>query len=121
MREMLIGLLRVLCVVLGAILQHVLAKSKERDSQFANIRHESYSDYLRAVSAVAKTRSPESISQLTDAKARMAIYASDEVIELLAEFEISGVKGRHGWNLYSNSPPAPPLRRNASPSPGANS
>ena len=90
MRGILIGILPVLGVVLGALLQHKLAKSKEREAQFASIRQQTYADYVGAVSAVAAARSPDSIAQLIDAKSRMAIYASNEVIDRLSEFETVG-------------------------------
>ena len=90
MREMIVAVVPVFCVLIGAILQHTLAKAKERDGQFTNLRNQAYADYLRSVSAVAMDRSTEAVTQLTDAKARMAIYASDEVMRLLAAVEETG-------------------------------
>ncbi len=90
MRDLLIGVLPVLGVVVGAFLQYVMTRSKDREAHIATLRHETYSDYLRAVSAIAIDRTPENVGQLVDAKSRMAIYASNAVIQRLAEFEISG-------------------------------
>jgi hypothetical protein len=90
MRDVLIGILPVLGVALGALLQHFLARSKERESQLTTIRHQTYADYLRGVSAVAMSRTAGSLSRLIDAKSRMAIYASNDVIERLERFEIAG-------------------------------
>jgi hypothetical protein len=88
MREILIGVLPVLGVLMGAMLQHVLAKSKEREGQFTVYRHEAYADFLKAVAATAIN--PANITHVADAKARMAVYASNSVIEKLAAFDASG-------------------------------
>lgn len=87
MRELLIGVLPVFGVVIGSILTHVFERSKNRHSQQATARQDAYADYLRAVSALAVARSPASVGQLIDAKSRMAIYASNAVLDRLAEFE----------------------------------
>jgi hypothetical protein len=90
MRDLLIGLLPVLGVVVGAFLQHMLARSKERDSQLAQLRQLSYADFLKGVANAAYRPTAEVSSQIADAKARMAIYGSNSVLERLAAFEKEG-------------------------------
>jgi hypothetical protein len=90
MRDLPVGLLPVLGVVVGAFLQHMLARSKERDSQLAQLRQISYADFLKGVANAAHHRTTEVSAQIADAKARMAIYASNAVLERLAAFDELG-------------------------------
>ena len=90
MRDVLIGLLPILGVVVGAFLQHMLASSKERDSQLAQLRQISYADFLKGVANAAHNRTTEATAQIADAKARMAIYGSNAVLERLAAFDELG-------------------------------
>lgn len=54
-RDVLVAVLPLVGVLVGAIIQRVPAKSKERDGQFTNLRNETEADYLRGVSAVPST------------------------------------------------------------------
>ena len=90
MREILLGLLPLLGVAVGAGLQHWLGRLNDRDEHFARLRHEVYSDYLRAVSEAAASPSKDAIRKVTDAKARMSVYGSDNVLKGLFEFENAG-------------------------------
>ena len=90
MHDILIGILPVLGVMVGALLQHVLAKSKERNAQFATLRHAAYADFLKTVAAAAIKPSQDAVALVADAKARMAVYGSNAVIAKMAEFEATG-------------------------------
>jgi hypothetical protein len=90
MRDLLIGLLPILGVVVGAFLQHILARSKERDSYLAQLRQISYADFLKGVANAAHRPTAEVSAQIADARARMAIYGSNAVLERLAAFDELG-------------------------------
>ena len=90
MRDLLIGVLPVLGVVVGAVLQHMFARSKEREGQLALLRHQSYADFLKAVASAARSQAADVMTRAADAKARMAVYGSNAVLEKLAVFEESG-------------------------------
>ncbi len=90
MRDLLLGLLPILGVVAGAFLQHTLARSKERDTQLAQLRQVSYADFLKGVANAAHRPTTEVSAQIADARARMAIYGSNAVLERLAAFDELG-------------------------------
>jgi hypothetical protein len=90
MRDLLIGLLPILGVAVGAFLQHMLARSKERDSQLTQQRQVSYADFLKGVANAAHRPTTEVSAQIADARARMAIYGSNAVLERLAAFDELG-------------------------------
>lgn len=90
--ELVIGGLPIFGVVVGAMLQYFFARSNARQDRFAGLRNESYADYLKAVANAAINRTPSAITEVTDAKCRMAIYGSNSVIEKLARFETTGAK-----------------------------
>jgi hypothetical protein len=81
-------------VFLGAALQFWFSRAAARDQHAATQRSAAYSDYLRAVAASAHLRSDEefrdALRDAADAKARIAVYGSDEVIAALASFERAG-------------------------------
>jgi hypothetical protein len=90
MHEALIAVLPIVSFVLGTVLQHFLARSKEREGQFRALGHAAYADYLRGVATMAIQPTAEARAQVADAKARIAVYGSNRVIEQLAALEISG-------------------------------
>jgi hypothetical protein len=79
-------------VMIGAGLQYLFSRSAEVRKQLAALRTEAYTDYLRCVAESAKigrdaNRRGELLSQAADAKARIAIYGSAQVLAALAAFE----------------------------------
>ena len=56
----------------------------------AQLRQQSYADFLKAVANAARNRTADVLTQAADAKARMAIYGSNSVLEKLAVFEELG-------------------------------
>jgi hypothetical protein len=81
-------------VVLGAGLQFLLTRANAREQQTATLRSQAYADYLRAVAAASHLRSDEDLRDAhrdaADAKARIAVYGTVDVIRALARFEESG-------------------------------
>lgn len=81
-------------VVLGAALQFWLSRATAREHRAETLRSQAYADYLRAVAAAGHLRSDEdlrdALRDAADAKARIAVYGTAEVIEALSRFEEAG-------------------------------
>jgi head-tail adaptor len=94
MSDWAIAALPLLGVIIGAALQSRLGRSAEREKQVAGLRAQAYADYLLSVAAAAHLRSDQDLRdahrETADAKARIAVYGSNEVISALARFEESG-------------------------------
>src|SRR5215213_8935134 len=86
-------------VVLGAGLQFLLTRATAREQQTATLRSQAYADYLRAVAAAGHLRSDEDLRDAhrdaADAKARIAVYGTVDVIKARARFEESGAVLSH--------------------------
>lgn len=89
-----IAVLPLVGVVLGAGLQFLLSRAATREQRAATLRAQAYADYLRAVAASGHLRSDEDLRDAhrdaAEAKARIAVYGSTDVINALARFEESG-------------------------------
>lgn len=94
MSDWVVAALPLLGVIIGAALQSRLGRSAEREKHVEGLRAQAYADYLRSVAAAAHLRSDEDLRDAhrdaADAKARIAVYGSNEVISALARFEESG-------------------------------
>ena len=81
-------------VALGAGLQFWSSRAAERKKHADLLQSQAYADYLRAVAAAGHLRSGEHLRDAhrdaADAKARIAVYGSAEVIKALASFEDAG-------------------------------
>lgn len=90
-------------VLLGAALQFWFSRKAERNKAIETLRAEAYVDYLGGVAASAYVRSDEDIRiahrSLADAKARIAVYGSPQVISALARFEESGAVLARGHDV----------------------
>ena len=89
-----IAVLPLVGVVIGAGLQFLLSRAATREQHAATLRSQAYSDYLRAVAASGHLRSDDDLRDAhrdaADAKARIAVYGSTDVINALSRFEESG-------------------------------
>ena len=90
----LLPLLPIAGIIIGALLQFSLSRKNKDYESFSNLKYEAYKDYLKAVSIIARSQSEAEIatvhSKLADAKARIAIFGSKEVIQNIAELERVG-------------------------------
>lgn len=90
------AILTLVGVFSGAWLQHLFSRTAERKKQFETLRVKSYVDYLRAVSRFAQAAKTDPdkrlniLGEAADAKTRITIYGSKQIVELLAGFERSG-------------------------------
>lgn len=75
-------------VVVGAAMQYWFSSSAEFRKQIQLVKSRSYVDYLQAVTRAAHARSPDAARSAridaADAKARMAVYGTSDVIAALA-------------------------------------
>lgn len=78
-------------VALGAALQHYFSRALESRKQLALQRSQAYVDYFKAVALLAQCgREPDYLAMAADAKVRVCMYGSPEVIKRLWEFETAG-------------------------------
>jgi hypothetical protein len=88
------ALLALLGVAVGAILTYLLTRSSEREKHYRLLQTTAYSDYLCGVAEAANINlnSDEAaiFAHVADAKTRICMYGSEEVIALLAAFEREG-------------------------------
>lgn len=89
MEDWLNAILPLVGVVVGAAVHSWFTRSSERDKHAGNLRSQAYVDYLRAV-AEAAHHGKDARRNAADAKARIAVYGSAEVVTALARFEESG-------------------------------
>lgn len=111
MDNLLIIALPLVGVVLGASLQHLFAKRKGKFDRSDSARDGAYADYLQSVATIANSQMGEdrdfdfkTRSALADAKSRIVIFGSDEVIACLAKFEKSGavLSDPHSMDCFMN-------------------
>lgn len=88
-QTVLLALLPLAGVVIGAFLQ----STRERKNQKKALKIKAYTDYLQAAATLSSKDQSKHIDArvlLTDAKIRIAIYGSKEVITNIAAFDRSG-------------------------------
>lgn len=94
MNDWMLAILPLVGVLLGAALQFWFSRSAERNKAIEALRAQAYVDYLSGVAALAHVVNVDDVRvadrDLADAKARIAVYGSPEVIGALARFEESG-------------------------------
>lgn len=94
MNPLVTAVLPLLGLVVGATLQYWFTQLSEVRKQRQLLQTQSYVDYLRAVTKSAHASSPEANRaanmEAADAKARLAVYGTSDVIAALARFEETG-------------------------------
>lgn len=90
-------LISIVTGLIGALIGHYLSERKSRNDELAGLRLESYKDFINATSVLFSARrsgrTQEGIAELgalNDAKTRICICASQEVVECLEEFWLQG-------------------------------
>ena len=98
-KTIMIPILPLVGVIIGAFIQGRSNNKTKELEQRRNVRNQTYSDYLNGVADVAfslkgvdSDRYLIALGQLTSAKARILIYGSKKVVELITEFERIGAK-----------------------------
>jgi len=81
-------------IAVGAILTYLFTRSHEHEKHYRLLQTAAYSDYLRCVaeSSHLSLQSDEAdlFARAADAKTRICLYGSQDVIALLAAFEREG-------------------------------
>jgi hypothetical protein len=87
-------LLTLLGIAVGAILTYLFTRSHEQEKHYRLLQTGAYADYLRGVAEAAhlslRSDEAELFARIADAKTRICLYGSQEVIVLLAAFEREG-------------------------------
>jgi hypothetical protein len=83
-----------LSVLVGAVIGAALTRWRDRAKHHEELRAKAYADYLSAVALSAHMRTNDdardALRNGADAKARIAVYGSADVIRALARFEETG-------------------------------
>jgi len=91
---MLIAFFSFLGVIVGASLQYLFMRLLEERKQRRSLQTKAYTDYIQAVAESRHmslyTEQASVFARLADAKTRICLYGSPEVIARLAEFESKG-------------------------------
>src|SRR5690606_14758693 len=84
-------------VIAGAGLQYLFTRVLEERRHHRDLRTQAFADYVRCVSEMRHSfiqpqapREREMLARLTDAKARICLYGSGDVVLKLAKFERLG-------------------------------
>ncbi|MDP1912484.1 hypothetical protein [Brevundimonas sp.] len=84
-------------ILIGAGLQYFFGRSLEARKHIQTQKGQAYADYFKAFSTIATVgRTKETLSAVLDAKTRICVYGSDEVVKRLAAFERSGATTNSG-------------------------
>jgi len=82
-------------VPVGGGLQYFFGRALESEKQFALQKAQAYSDFFQAVALSAQHQSSAELrSAIVDAKVRVCIYGSAQVIDCLSAFEKAGGSAR---------------------------
>lgn len=88
-------LLPVLGVIVGAVLQYQFSRSLEGRKHMALLRSQAYVDYFKAFASIAKHgANNENLTAAADAKVRICVYGSKDVVGKLSAFEEAGAVAR---------------------------
>jgi hypothetical protein len=92
-----VGLLAFSGVIIGALLQYFFTRHIENQRHSRELKSKAYMDYLKCVCEQAQLRpsvgsqeQKEIFARTGDAKARICLYGSNEVISAFSNFEILG-------------------------------
>lgn len=80
-------------VVLGGVLTYILQLRKDRITQKQTLKIKAYTDYMQAAAALSSkdvAKHQEARTLLTDARLRILLYGSSEVIANMATFDRAG-------------------------------
>lgn len=89
-QSLLLPIFSLIGVVVGGGVQYLLGRELESRKQLALQRSQSYVDYFKAMALLAHGKESSSLSLATDAKTRICLYGSSNVIGYLRKFEEVG-------------------------------
>jgi ATP-dependent protease HslVU (ClpYQ) peptidase subunit len=91
--EILVAIIGIIGVVVGAVTQYIFTRVTESMKHYQELRSHAYTDFIRAVSGLAisqrsgsRDRELEFTTLLTDAKGRISVYGSKQVIQSISDF-----------------------------------
>jgi len=93
---MLVAVLSVVGVLVGASLQYFFTRNHDAQRYQRDLRTQAYLDYIKSVTGLAHLSDPQGPQErdlwasAADAKARICLYGSGEVIQAFAAFEQLG-------------------------------
>ncbi|MEM3460111.1 MAG: hypothetical protein QXO24_02710 [Candidatus Micrarchaeaceae archaeon] len=91
--EILAAVIGIIGVLVGSVAQYVFTRAQESVKHYRELRSQAYTDFIKAVAGIAisqksdsRNREIEFLSLLADAKSRIAVYGSKQVVESMADF-----------------------------------
>jgi hypothetical protein len=83
----------ILGIIIGALIQHALARRTEQMTRRDNLKIEAYLDYLKCLAESAHYGSSHEIrSRAAHAKTRIALVAGPAVVSAISAFEARGAR-----------------------------
>ncbi len=89
------GLVGVLGILIGALLQFWLTRRIEREAKYMELRLSAYVDYINSIARMAFVNASErakALDQLAAAKTRICVFGDKEVLDAAARFEQTSKK-----------------------------
>lgn len=94
MQALIVAALPLLGVLIGAALQYGFGQRLEGRKLLVAQKALAYSDFIRATAASGRSRDADKLALIADAKTRICIYGSFEVVQNLSDFDKSGAIAR---------------------------
>jgi len=87
------AMVAVVGIIIGAFLQYKFGNISESSKQYQNLKIQAYVDFIKSAAGIAiaqKSNDPkresDALTLMADAKTRIAVYGSREVVYLMADF-----------------------------------
>ena len=87
------AMVAVVGIIIGAFLQYKFGNIAESSKQYQNLKIQAYVDFIKSAAGIAiaqKLKDPkresDALTLMADAKTRITVYGSGEVVDLMADF-----------------------------------
>ena len=91
-----LAILPLIGVVIGAVMQHYFSRHAEKQKHYVLLKTQAYVDFIKAVAKFAQAAKTDPnerlkiLGEAADAKTRICLYGSSQVIKALSNFEKMG-------------------------------
>jgi|GEM_PF-1601764 len=104
------AVITLISVAFGAILNYIFRKTEKKENIYQDQKTSAYIDFIKSVAELSISRRekqqskiPDALIKLTEAKARILIYGSREVVQRMQEFaQYSQIDTLDSKNCFSN-------------------
>ena len=107
--EVLTAIIGITGVLVGAVTQYIFTRATESMKHYQELKSHAYTDFIKAFSGLAISQKNHSDDekykiQLTDAKVRISVYGSKQVIQSMADFlrDYSALNSQEAMDAFTN-------------------